>query len=281
MTSPSGPSASPWVSVISVPAGPRSVSRTRPLMFWPRSTTWTPGRSSTTDTGRSSSTARTGGAGEVDQGVVAAVADLDRLPVVDADEPPVLALALDQVGGLDVRRRPAPGLVGADDSRGPVLVLELELDEERGPRAPLVGGAGDADLAAVPAVGQQRADLVGARGQQRGDVVRLHLEAERVLGEARRELVGRDPGAVDLELVDPVRGRVQGGAADRALDDDLGAEQVRRAEARGLSPVAVGEIQLAVQSMVTKPFSRRPGSARGRRGRARRAPRSPEAAGPR
>ena len=64
VTSPSGPSASPWVSVISVPAGPRSVSRTRPLMFWPRSTTCTPGRSSVTATGRTSSTARTGGAGE-------------------------------------------------------------------------------------------------------------------------------------------------------------------------------------------------------------------------
>ena len=65
VTSPSGPSASPWVSVISVPAGPSEVSRTRPLMFWPRSTTCTPGRISVTDTGRSSSTARTGGAGDV------------------------------------------------------------------------------------------------------------------------------------------------------------------------------------------------------------------------
>ena len=65
VTSPSGPSASAWVSTSSVPAGPRSVSRTRPLMFWPRSTTWTPGRSSVTETGRISSTARTGGAGEV------------------------------------------------------------------------------------------------------------------------------------------------------------------------------------------------------------------------
>ncbi len=64
VTSPSGPSASPWVSVSRVPSGPRSPSQTQPLMFWPRSKTCTPGRTVVTATGRSSSTARTGGASE-------------------------------------------------------------------------------------------------------------------------------------------------------------------------------------------------------------------------
>ena len=57
-------SHSPWVSVTVVPAGPRSVSRTQPLMFWPRSTICRSASSRVTETGTISSTRRTGGAGE-------------------------------------------------------------------------------------------------------------------------------------------------------------------------------------------------------------------------
>ena len=64
VTSPSGSSHSPWVSVIVVPAGPRLVSRTQPLMFWPRSTICRRSSSRVTETGTISSTRRTGGAGE-------------------------------------------------------------------------------------------------------------------------------------------------------------------------------------------------------------------------
>ena len=68
VTSPFSSSHSPWVSVTSVPAGPRPRPRpdrrTHPLMFWPRSTTWRSALTLVTDTGRSSSTRRTGGAGD-------------------------------------------------------------------------------------------------------------------------------------------------------------------------------------------------------------------------
>ena len=78
VTSPFSSSHSPWVSVSSVPAGPRPRPRprlrprlrprpdrrTHPLMFWPRSTTWRSALTLVTDTGRSSSTRRTGGAGD-------------------------------------------------------------------------------------------------------------------------------------------------------------------------------------------------------------------------
>ncbi len=59
-TSPSAPSASPWVRVTVLPAGPDN--RTQPLMFCPRSTTCRPGAGAVIATGRSSSTRRTGGA---------------------------------------------------------------------------------------------------------------------------------------------------------------------------------------------------------------------------
>ena len=44
----------------------------------------------------------------------------------------------------------------------PSCVLELQLGEQREPAAPLVGGAGDADLAAEPAVGEHDAERVPA-----------------------------------------------------------------------------------------------------------------------
>ena len=47
------------------------------------------------------------------------------------------------------------------------------------PIAPLIGGPGDSELSAVPAVGQDHPDRVGARPQQGRDVVGLHLQARR------------------------------------------------------------------------------------------------------
>ena len=110
VTSPSGPSASPWVSVISVPAGPEVGEPDPAVDVLAEVDDVHAGRSRVTDTGRSSSTARTGGAGERTSASYPRSLTGDRLPVaLDADEPAVLALPLDQVGGQDVRRRPAPG----------------------------------------------------------------------------------------------------------------------------------------------------------------------------
>ena len=199
-------------------------------MFCPRSTTWTPGRSSVTETGRSSSTARTGGAGEQTRASyprsLTTTGDHSRLDA--PGEPAVLVLALDQVGLGDVRGGPAPGRVGADDGRRAVLVLEVQLRQERRLGAPLVVGVEHADLAAVPAVGQQRLDHVGAGRQQGRDVVGLDLGVGGVLRVAGRQLVGADPLPVDRRLVDPVRRRVEPGADDGLVDDDLAPQQVRR-----------------------------------------------------
>ena len=167
-------------------------------MFWPRSTTNTPGPH-LGDRDRTELLDRRHRRGRrADQGVVPAVADDDRRPVrLDGQEPAVLVLALDQVGLGDVRGGPAPGRVGADDGRRAVLVLEVQLRQERRLGAPLVVGVEHADLAAVPAVGQQRLDHVGAGRQQGRHVVGLDLRVRGVLRVAGRQLVRPDPLPVD------------------------------------------------------------------------------------
>ena len=198
-------------------------------MFCPRSTTWTPGRTSVTETGRSSSTADTGGAGEQTRASyprsLTATGDHSGF---DRQEPAVLLLALDQVDLGDVRGGPAPGRIGADDGGRAVLVLEVHLRQEGRLGAPLVVGVEHADLAAVPAVGQQRLDHVGAGRQHGRHVVGLDLGVGGVLRVAGRELVAADTLPVDGRLVDPVRGRVEAGPDDGLVDDDLAPQQVRR-----------------------------------------------------
>ncbi len=62
VTRPSTSTCSPCVRVSVVPAGPRSVSRTQPLTFWPKSTTTPPPATRVRAVGVSSSIRRTGGA---------------------------------------------------------------------------------------------------------------------------------------------------------------------------------------------------------------------------
>ena len=124
---------------------------------------------------------------------------------------------------------------GADDRDRAVLVLHLDLGQERRLATPLVVGPADADLAAVPAVGEQRVQGVVALAEEVGDVVGLDLGVVLVLGEAGSQLLVADAYAVQLGLVDPVRRREQRGAAYRPVDAELAAQPVRRTPARRAS----------------------------------------------
>ncbi len=129
VTSPSASSHSPCVRVSSVPSGPRSVSRVQPLMFWPRSTTYTPGPGlGDRRPGRARRRARTGGASYSTSGASGAAATTtgSHARVVEAGEQhrwieaaSILGLAGDQIGAHDVRRRAAPPVVGARRPRSP------------------------------------------------------------------------------------------------------------------------------------------------------------------
>ena len=264
VTSPSGPSASPWVSVISVPSGPRLVSRTRPLMFWPRSTTCTPGRSSVTEIGRISSTGRTGGAGEVTSASYPRVADGDRLPVAarprrPGSQPTVLALALDQVGGEDVRGDQRQVASVPTTVVAAVLVLEVQLGEERRLARP----TGRRRAGCRPGRGTSRRRAArrarAARAEEVVSVVRLDLGAVPYSVKPGVQLVGADADAVELELVDAVRGGVQARPGRPVAGTSTSP--------RGGTPAGCRRARGRGRERPTRPASRRRRAARPRRPR--------------
>jgi hypothetical protein len=157
-----------------------------------------------------------------------------RLPAVPALQPaPVLGLPRDEVGGGDVRGPALPGRVRAGDGGAAVRMIDVQLGQERGALSPLVVRPYDADLAAEPAVGQQRSELVRSLGQQAGDVVGLDLQPAAVLGEPRGQLEITDPAAAEERLVQAVRGRVEPGPCHWLADTERGAQLVGRASGHG------------------------------------------------
>ena len=237
VTSPSGPSASPWVSRISVPAGRGRSSRTRPLMFWPRSTRCTPGRSSVTATGRTSSTGRTGGAGEQTS------ASYPRSLTATGCQCAASYLVVDQSGSSSRRSSRWPSIRSAarmceSDQRQVASVPRTVAVPSSCSRCSWARNAvwsphwsAARRMPTCPRYqpsASSAAEHVRPLAEKVGDVVGLHLGARAVLGEAGSELVGPDARPVQLELVDPVGSRVEAGPADRAVDEHLAAQPVRR-----------------------------------------------------
>ena len=113
-----------------------------------------------------------------------------------------------------------------------VGVGDLQLREERGDGAVLLEAA-VAEVAGVPAVGEQRADGVVARVQERGHVVGLVADTEVIVGPLGSEDVIADALAVEARLVEPQRGDVQRGRADRRVDGERPAQVAGRAHHGG------------------------------------------------
>ncbi len=211
-------------------------SRTQPLMFWPRSTTWWPG-DGLGDRDRPQFLDPThgwgGGGAEVGEAVVG---DGHRGPALQRD-PEVDALPRHQVRPPDRPGGPGPGRVGGHDRAGPVRVVDVELAEEGERRAVAVVVAAVARLAAPPAVGEDHLQFVVAFVEERGHVVGLHLEPGRVAGRPRGQLQVADPDATEERLVDAVGGGVEPGPLDRTVEDELVAQDRGRAPSR-LSGIA-------------------------------------------
>jgi hypothetical protein len=176
--------------------------------------------------------------GRADQLPVPAVGDPYRRPAAGVvrrrapgrlGPPPVLVLPLDQVGGHDVRAGPPPARAGAVPSGAAVGVGDRQLREHRRAVTPLVVRPQQADLAAVPAVGQQGAHRVPAGREQAAHVVRGHLRPGGVFGVAGEQFLVTDPSAVQPRLDDAVRGHVQPGHRHLAPHLELAAQPVRRA----------------------------------------------------
>src|SRR5206468_6148926 len=94
-----------------------------------------------------------------------------------------------------------PLRVGDDALDAAVAIPNLELEPEREPLAVDVALAVEAEVAAVPAVAQHRADRVVAGAQQRCDVVCLVLEPAIVGRPTRREQLVPNALAVEIQLV--------------------------------------------------------------------------------
>ena len=131
--------------------------------------------------------------------------------------PEVDRLTGDQVGGVDVRARAPPPLIGARDRGRAVGEVDPQLGQEGQLEAPLVVRAREPHLPAEPAVGQDRPHGVEAGLKQICDVIGLNLEPIAILGEPRRELCVADPSAVEERLVQAVGGRVQASPYDGPL----------------------------------------------------------------
>jgi hypothetical protein len=100
-------------------------------------------------------------------------------------------------------------------------------------RAVHVGVAGESEGSAVPAVGEDDANGVGAGAQQRGDVVGLHLQGGVVAGGAGGELLVAYPLAVEEQLVDAVGRGVGAGEGGRGVQGESLAEGKAGALSRG------------------------------------------------
>jgi hypothetical protein len=122
-----------------------------------------------------------------------------RAPAGDF-ESRIIVLAHQHVGRPDRPLAGAPRIVGRDGLRRAVVKIDHELREQ--PRAVAVRLAWVAvQVAAVPAVPEDRADRVRARRQQRRDVVDVVRDAFLILRPPRHQRVIAHAPAVDLALV--------------------------------------------------------------------------------
>ena len=127
-------------------------------------------------------------------------------------------------------------------------MVDLQLHERPGAVAVDVPFPAEAQVAAEPAVGQLHTDRVGAVPQQGGDVVGLVPQPVVVAGPARRQHLIADHGPVQLGLIDAVGSGVQPGPDDRAVDDELPAQQRRAGSPPGPGFGSTGWISSADQS---------------------------------
>ena len=109
-------------------------------------------------------------------------------------------------------------LVAGDDLERAVLVLEVQLAQQLGMGAVVRAGAleVEADEARPPAVADDRRQHVVALAHQLRDVVRRVLDPRAVVGPAGRQHGVADAGAVEVQLVDAARRRVEHRPPDAA-----------------------------------------------------------------
>ena len=141
-----------------------------------------------------------------------------------------------------------------------VGVLDVQLGAETRIRAVVVADVHPADVAAVPAVGQDAAEGVGALLDAVGDVEGVVVDPLVVVGPAGGEVGVAHLPAVEVQLVVAQRGGVDGRPLDRLVQDELLAEELRRRQeqlARGDVDLAPGVDAVGAEDLDGLPAARR------------------------
>ena len=145
-----------------------------------------------------------------------AIVEARRVPAGHG-QPGVVRLAHQEVGLEDRAGGGLPVGAGGDVVGRAVGVLEVQHGPEPRVLAVMVALLAEADVAAVPAVGQDRSQGVGARLHAAGHVVGAVIDALGVVGPAGVEVIVADALAIEVQVEDPQRGGIQRGAADGLL----------------------------------------------------------------
>src|SRR5581483_4599600 len=120
-------------------------------------------------------------------------------------KPRIIVLTKHEIRRANGTRTRLPGVIGYDSFRAAILISHLQLREQSGDLSKKLV-ATVADMAAVPAVGQQRAECVLAPFQQSGDLISLITHALAIIGPVRSKHVVSHPLPVDVNLVKPQGG---------------------------------------------------------------------------
>ena len=159
-----------------------------------------------------------------------------------------IVLAQRAIGGL-------PAAVRAHDARGPVRKFQLQMRDQSGLVAVVMPPAGKREEARIPAVAQDGAQHILAGPQPRGDVVAEIVNPFVIVRPTRRQHVGLDRAAVQVQVVNAQRRREQHGAAQRLVDRE------RLAKICGRQNLGQLQLQLAPRPVAV------PGDGAGRRPR--------------
>ena len=150
----------------------------------------------------------------------------------------VVGLAHEEIGLKRSGRSRLPVGPGGHDFGAAVGVFEVELTLEAGVFAVMVALFAEADVAAVPAIGQDRAQGVVPRMNP----VRSHqgpvVDPSGVVGPAGVEIIVADALAVEVEVIKPQRGGVDCGLLDGLFSPETQREgRTARAERAWKIPV--------------------------------------------
>src|SRR6266849_2649352 len=139
----------------------------------------------------------------------------------------VVRLAAVAVGRDDGTRRGLPAGVRYDAIRTPALIANLELSAQTKPPAVEIALAEEAELSAIPAIAQHRADRVVACSHERSDAICLVVQPAAVRCPAGCKERVADALVVEIDLVEAEARDVEARGA-HAIGDAEGAPQQRR-----------------------------------------------------